>query len=318
MIYRLAIYYGISNYLLTAVITLKEIGKFSVGNFIPALLGRRQFITTLILAGLLKPHAYAALENLDNHFYLLNLNTGLFTLPKSVMDHGQPGSIIKLVTTAAILEENLPAAIKTIDCRGTTSIDGQTYMCRYSHGALSLVEALGQSCNVFFAQATKDLNIDSFLHYLQRFGLHQTISTKHAQHCKITDLALGLGQEYNFSAMQIIQLITSIAKKGKPLLNKNIKIDGVELKDHTWNILQTGMQIAVQRGTAKNLDPTNKLHLAVKTGTTVHGKTFQSWLAGYFPFESPHYVFCLRAQVGTSYDRAVPLAKKYLFAKDWS
>ena len=345
-----------------AVITLKEISKFSVDIFRTSLLDRRQFLTLLLTGNYFQtPLMAEAINRLKeddriNHFYWLDLKSGAIHLPtkyipaKHIIDAGQPGSLMKLIAAAAILQENLSFATKIIDCRGTIVVTGKHYICRYPHGRLSLVEAIGQSCNVFFAQTAKELSADCFLHYLAEFGLSQAIDFSGSRCPNTADLVLGLAKQYKMNAIQILQLVSLIANKGKPMpfhynynqtdlqkskISKKPKIpnakvpannilthdnfiSGPTLSEHTWNILQTGMQIACQRGTAKNLDPQNKLHLAVKTGTTSYGRTFQSWLAGYFPYESPSYSFCLRSNQGTSYDRAVPAASKYLFARDWT
>ncbi len=301
-----------------------------------AFIDRRQFIAILFSCSAFLQAAIAQSKNekslpeANAHFYCLDLRTGQIFLPKDgVVDYGQPGSIMKIVATAAILEENRPAATRLVDCRGAMTVDGQTYICRHAHGRISLVEALGQSCNVFFAHAGNEISQECFLHYLQKFGLGQTIVSPMLNKPKSISanisLILGIADGFTVSATQILQLVASIANRGQRSLlhchnktEQKIIMPELYLAEHTWNILQTGMHIACQRGTAKNLDPQNKLHIAAKTGTTIHGHTFQSWLAGYFPYESPRYVFCLRAPVGTSYDAAVPLANQYLLARSWS
>lgn len=311
---------------------MKEIGKVSTDFFSLSVVKRRQFIGLLLsifpFAGLLTVEAKKKL--VADHFYFADLKQGQIVLPDdSVIERGQPGSLMKLIAAVAILEENLPASSKTIDCRGAVIMHGQHYICRYPHGRISLTEAIGQSCNVFFAHASQDLNSHCFLHYLKKFGLEPSnrdantpiLSTAHGS----VNLILGIADGFVLSATQILQMVALIAMRGKltPLYFDNhsqpkIVSHQLHFAEHTWNVLQTGMQIACARGTAKNLDPHNKFRLAVKTGTTSHGRTFQSWLAGYFPYESPRYAFCLRAKAGTSYDQAVPLAKKYLLSGNWA
>lgn len=311
---------------------MKKIGKFSVGNFKSYSINRRSFLVLLFASACFSKSIISQAKNgqskLNGQFYWLDLKTGIVSLPANQeIDIGQPGSIMKLVSAAAILEENLPSASKIFDCRGAIIVNGQHYICRYPHGRISLVEAIGQSCNVFFAKASSQVSSICFLHYLKKFGLGHCFDGETVRASKISSasLILGLAKEFRTSAIDILQLVALIAKRGKlstiefncNKVQKLIFADP-EFREHTWSILQTGMHIACQRGTAKNLDKQNKLHIAAKTGTTVHGNTFQSWLAGYFPDEDPRYVFCLRANAGTSYDRAVPLAKRYLFSKDWS
>jgi cell division protein FtsI/penicillin-binding protein 2 len=304
---------------------MKKLRKFS--GIAPINIERREFIS--ILMGIPFFPSIAEASNLSSykHFYVADLKQNSISLPDQLaLDKGGPGSLMKLIASAAIAEENLPASSQSFDCRGSIMVGRARYICRYPHGRVTLTEALGQSCNVFFANSSTQLNFQCFWHYLDKFGLGQSlISAEKPQKHSSTDFILGIANGFELSALQILQLVTTIAKKGvteqlrcNDHPGSSITLPVVRLREHTWNVLSTGMQIASQRGTAKHLDPDNKLRLSVKTGTTVHGKTFQSWLAGYFPYDSPRYSFCFRATVGTSYDQAIPLAKKILFSRDWT
>jgi len=91
----------------------------------------------------------------------------------------------------------------------------------------------------------------------------------------------------------------------------------IELGEGTWNQLVNGMEWAVKEGTAKKLDPENKLHLAAKTGTSKHGAKYHSWVTGFFPVNSPRYAFCVISPSGTSMEAAVPVARECLFSITW-
>jgi penicillin-binding protein 2 len=316
---------------------------------------RREFLG-LLLATLCFPIGQnSQAQNIpDQHFYFADLNSGIIHLPDArTIDSGKPGSLMKLVAAAAIVDQHLPSAYKTYDCKGAIIMNGQKYSCRHAHGRLGLVQAIAQSCNVFFCHASKELSNDAFLHYLSKFRLTDSLpeGILHSKTGKLrsTDLIFGTANGFELSAVQILQLVSLIARRGKmvplqvevklgklrqkiggtvPLIRIAdpqilgtqcmIKVSDPQFSDHTWNMLQQAMNIACQNGTAKNLDPKNKLHIAAKTGTTVHGYTFQSWIAGYFPYECPRYAFCLRAPSGTSYDRAVPLARQALNSHNWT
>jgi len=164
------------------------------------------------------------------------------------------------------------------------------------------------------------------LTYLERFGFGQILEHRRAERYRFNSIeyVLGLSQRLeNITSLQLLQLVSLIARRGEASvwldhkLRQNLNIKDVQLSEHTWNVLQEGMKYACRNGTAKGLDPENKLRLAVKTGTTQEGNKFQSWLAGYFPYDSPRYVFCLRAHSGTSYEEAVPLAHNFLFGQNW-
>lgn len=268
-------------------------------------------------------------NNQSSYFAWLNLANGesLFP-PGGNLAKGPPGSLMKLVATCATLELRLPAAVKTIECCGHILVNGRQYSCRFSHGRVNITEALGQSCNVFFARAAEDLSLSTFLRYLSVFGI-DSISSRQKQvqdqhNQSSLDYVLGLAGGFELTACQILNLVAIIAFRGKMIVlpkaesqEQQSLISPAEISQHTWNVLAEGMKAAGRSGTAKYLDPENKLHLAVKTGTSVRGKKFQSWLAGYFPYDAPRYAFCLRAFSGTSYDQAVPLARHFLFSKSW-
>lgn len=221
---------------------------------------------------------------------------------------------MKLVASAALLEEHIISPNTRLECRGSLHQHGQAFACEHPHGKLTLQEAIGFSCNLFFAQAANALSIRRFLQYAQQFQLDQPASSApFIFPSEITNTqpapsyALGLNRNLQPNALQLTRLAGLIAQRG---------IKGFH--PQTWQILQQGMRLATLRGTAAELDPDNHLQVAAKTGTTRHGHTFQSWLIGYFPFEHPRYAFCLRAPVGTGKEQAVPLARRYLLSQTWA
>lgn len=66
-----------------------------------------------------------------------------------------PGSIFKLVTATALIENGLDDFITT--CDGGTDISGNEIACTGEHGAIDLQGAIAHSCNVYFAKAAQEL-----------------------------------------------------------------------------------------------------------------------------------------------------------------
>ncbi len=273
----------------------------------------------------------AAHSTASASFWWADLKTGQIGFPTGIhLSHALPGSLMKLIATAAIKQENLLADNVVLECRGTVNVQGKSYHCQVAHGNLSLVEALGYSCNVFFAQAASKLASDSFCAYARAFGLADSVAgypsglfparpQGSSQH-----YVLGLAEDMQPQPLQILRLSALIATRGNPpilhsadQMPPSTKAEPIHLNDATWTTLAEGMRLAARKGTAAKLDGEDKLQLAVKTGTTPHGKTFQSWITGYFPWQAPRYAFCLRSPVGTSHDAAVPQAHKFLFASQW-
>jgi cell division protein FtsI/penicillin-binding protein 2 len=294
--------------------------------------GRRQFLYSLLALFLLaRGKASVAKSTAHDLFYVLDLRTGDVTAPAgNFIASGAPGSLLKLVLTAAFCEGRLPAAHQTIICNGTTIVDGTRYSCRNPHGRMHLPLALGYSCNVFFANVIGQLSQAHFARTLERFSLkaaaRTALESRQLVGAKYIDFTLGLTKEITVDALDVLMMVALVAKQGKinalclhnpvkPLLRVS---SNPFFQSSTWNVLQEGMELASRRGTARNLDIHNKLHLAVKTGTTQNGNDFKSWLAGYFPFEEPKFAFCVRSETGTSYDSAVPLARRLLFKQNWS
>jgi cell division protein FtsI/penicillin-binding protein 2 len=307
----------------------KRNGEFSVDAATLSNFSERRQLLKLLLGIIFYPAAIVAASGKESSkysIYWLNLSDGIVnSLDDTLVSAGPPGSLMKLVAAAALMQENLPPARKTVDCRGTIVVNGSRYSCLHPHGRVSLTTAIGQSCNVFFAKAARYLPLATFFHYLKAFGISRLQVEGAGLRRSSSDsleYVLGLARGFELSSLQILQLIGQIATRGKmPPVRSAKQQTGrttVAFADHTWNVLQEGMKLAGRSGTAKNLDPENKLHLAVKTGTTLHGEKFQSWLAGYFPYEAPRYVFCLRANVGASYDQAIPIARRFLFGRTWS
>lgn len=282
-------------------------------------LSRRDFLKSLLasLGGLsLLPTillSEAAIS--QTPIWIYSLSTSKNISPNALpIPHALPGSLMKLVASAALLEEKLISPNRKLTCNGTITRHGQTFQCPHPHGNLTIQAAIGLSCNLFFAQAAEMLSVRRFLQYAQKFQLHQPVTpaTPFLFPGEITNIqasqsyVLGLNRNLQPNALQLARMSGLIAQRA---------IHGFHPK--TWEILQNGMRMTVTRGTAADLDPDNHLHIAAKTGTTRHGHTFQSWLIGYFPVERPEYAFCLRAPVGTGKESAVPMARRYLLSRSW-
>lgn len=294
---------------------------------------RRRFLKSLFGLGAVSeaPEAAAAVKRPNASIFWTNLRNGQIGFPTGMnVPSGSPGSIMKLVTAAALRESGVVTDQTTIECRGCVVLRRQTYSCLYPHGKVDLTKAIGLSCNVFFATMSQKLSSTAILDYAARFGMNKPIagfpSGKFPAKPGIDSIpyALGLAPDFQPNALQLLRVSALVGLSGTtpPLHNavddpREGDVVHVELKPATWKILQQGMRLAGREGTAKKLDPEDKLKGAFKTGTAEHGKTFQSWVIGYFPYDKPMYAFALRAQSGTSQETAVPEARKFLLSQTW-
>ncbi len=86
-----------------------------------------------------------------------------------------PGSIYKVVTAAATLEEGLMLPQDTLNCPGYYEYGKQRrrFHCwkHSGHGAVSITEALASSCDVYFYKVGEKLGMDTLADYARQFGL---------------------------------------------------------------------------------------------------------------------------------------------------
>ncbi len=87
-----------------------------------------------------------------------------------------PGSIFKLVTTAAALEELPDVEDMTFYCDGSYQIGGDTVICDGVHGEQTLKEALAHSCNSAFAQLAQRLGGKTLQKYADRFKITEPLT----------------------------------------------------------------------------------------------------------------------------------------------
>ncbi len=84
-----------------------------------------------------------------------------------------PGSVFKVVMALAALQEGVITPDTYFSCAGGTTIYDRVFHCWNSggHGSVNVVGALKNSCNVFFYQLGKRLDVDQIHRYATMFGL---------------------------------------------------------------------------------------------------------------------------------------------------
>ena len=86
-----------------------------------------------------------------------------------------PGSIFKLVTAAAALEELEGIEDRHFTCEGELLVNGQKVICPKAHGELTFREALAKSCNCVFAQIALELGFDAMEEKAADIGLADSL-----------------------------------------------------------------------------------------------------------------------------------------------
>lgn len=94
---------------------------------------------------------------------------------KTITDLYIPGSVFKVVTSSAALEENVIKTSDTFDCAGAVTVYEGTdpiHCWKISgHGTQTFVEAITNSCNPAFIEIGRRLGADKFFDYFKAYGL---------------------------------------------------------------------------------------------------------------------------------------------------
>jgi len=100
-------------------------------------------------------------------------------LNRAIQAQLAPGSVFKIVTATAMLEDHNPPENFTSFCPGYGTFYGRQFKCwvfgKSSHGTVDVRKAIMESCDVFFYNVGMRLGIDRLSYYGSKLGLgHRT------------------------------------------------------------------------------------------------------------------------------------------------
>ncbi|MBM3554745.1 MAG: penicillin-binding protein 2 [Alphaproteobacteria bacterium] len=96
---------------------------------------------------------------------------------KSIAGQYPPGSTFKMLVALAALESGLATPDHRVGCSGSIELGTHEFHCwkkKPGHGALRMVEAIEQSCDVYFYDLARKVGIDRIAEMGRRFGLGQS------------------------------------------------------------------------------------------------------------------------------------------------
>lgn len=84
-----------------------------------------------------------------------------------------PGSVFKIITALAALEEGVTNPSRTYSCNGVFTLGNGKWRCwkKTGHGVVNLRRSLEQSCDVYFYQVGNLLGVDRIAKWSRAFGL---------------------------------------------------------------------------------------------------------------------------------------------------
>ena len=261
-----------------------------------------------------------------------------------------PGSIIKIITGLAGLEEKKVTKDTKFYCPGYTKVGNKRFRCwlKGGHGNVNLSKALTTSCDVYFYKLGLLLGIDKYSNWLDKFGVGKNISGLPYIQKKGTipnrrfiekslngnfyngDMAnVSIGQGYiTLNVLQAHKIISLIANKGKFTgFNiykdvKNNEIDEIKFNQDNLIIIEQGLVGAINDRGGTGFFARDDGKLAGKTGTAqiiskesrLYGKgKFKNhgWFSAYYPYNNPKIAITVFAENGESGGKAGgPIIKK--------
>ena len=210
-----------------------------------------------------------------------------------------PGSVFKPIPALVGLQRNLINSQTEVFCKGHSSLGDRNYYCwkKEGHGKVNLKKAIKESCDVYFYELAKKINIDDIATLSTNLGLNKEhdiglsnigkglVPNKKWKKAFLEEswyqgetLITCIGQGYNqTSPLQLATLYSAILNGGKyplPKLDKNLqtKFVGKTLNNEHQKIIIEALNSVVQepRGTAYKLTSTNPEFVKIggKTGTS--------------------------------------------------
>ena len=243
---------------------------------------------------------------------------------KAITDTYEPGSVFKLITASAALEEKITDTDNEGEfcCTGGIEVSGVRIKCwRYykPHGSESLREALMNSCNPVFIGLGQKLGVETYYEYLKKFKLLEitgidlpgeagSIFLKEDKVGPVELATISFGQRFEITPIQLVTAVSTIANGGtsvKPRVVKQIidsktgettnievkKNETVISKETSEKVLNM-MESVVSEGTGKNAKVVG-YRIGGKTGTSEDGVNTNKYVTSFLgvaPIDNPQAV----------------------------
>ena len=244
---------------------------------------------------------------------------------KAIADTYEPGSVFKLITASAAIEEGIVTDIDKegqFSCTGGIEVAGVRIKCwRYyrPHGSESLRQGLMNSCNPVFIGLGQQLGVTKYYEYLEKFKLLQrtgidlpgeagSIFLAKEKAGPVELATISFGQRFEITPIQLATAVSSIANGGtsvsprvvKQIINSQtkevtdipVKTNGTVISKETSEKVLSMMESVVSEGTGKNAKVAG-YRIGGKTGTSEDGVNTNKYVTsfcGVTPIDNPQVV----------------------------
>ena len=257
---------------------------------------------------------------------------------RAIMDRYPPGSVFKLITALAALENKKITPNTVFNCPGYFYLGSKAFHCdkKEGHGNLNLISGIAYSCNVYFFHTAMLVGLENLDNLASEFGIGQPtgIDLLNEQKGYLPKVNLinkarkegwylsetiqeGIGQgTLLVTPIQMVNVVGTIANGGtvyRPYVVKQIEdgsgkiirqmnpsvVNKIELSEETLNVVRKGMWSVVNAGGTGTMAKLPDIEVAGKTGTAQkQGEKDLAWFCGYAPFDKPEIVVLAMVEEG--------------------
>ncbi len=145
---------------------------------------------------------------------------------RAVSDIYEPGSVFKIVTYSAAIDQHVVTPDDHIDCQhGSIDVFGMKIHDHESLGVVTIAEALAHSSDVAAIKVGMKLGDQRLYHYIHDYGFGQQtgielpgetrgLAKPVSRWSKVSIGAISMGQEIGVTPLQTISLVSTIANDG--------------------------------------------------------------------------------------------------------
>ena len=239
-----------------------------------------------------------------------------------INDTYEPGSIFKVITAAAGLEEKVVDVESSFSCPGFIVVEDRRIRCHKTigHGSENFLQGTMNSCNPVFVTVGLRLGSDRFYNYFEKFGLLQKTGIDlpgeantimhQKENIGLVELAtISFGQSFQVTPIQLITTVSSLINGGKRVVphmaGKTVDEDGNTkrvftykndkqiLSEETSDVLRGILEEVVANGGGRN-GAVEGFRIGGKTATSEtlprgHGKYISSFI-GFAPADNPQVI----------------------------
>jgi cell division protein FtsI (penicillin-binding protein 3) len=145
---------------------------------------------------------------------------------RAVSDVYEPGSVFKIVTYSAAIDQHVVTPEDHVDCQhGSIDVFGMKIHDHESLGVVTIAEALAHSSDVAAIKVGMKLGDERLYHYIHDYGFGQQtgielpgetrgLAKPVSRWSKVSIGAISMGQEIGVTPLQTISLVSTIANDG--------------------------------------------------------------------------------------------------------